>query len=264
MRWLVVSALVIALCFASLGAMPAQRDAPPANESPKPSLGETRLVMEKWIETQQILSKERNDWQQGKEILTGRLDLMRKEIGLLREKTKETEKALTDSNSKREGLLSQEDDLKATSSQLTKVVSEMEVEVRRLWKSIPEWVQTKLQPLHQRIPDDPDNTRASLAERFQNVLGILTELNKTSTELNVIYEVRNLGDGKPTEVRTLYVGLTQAYYVSAQGEAGIGRPTPEGWQWEPSKTIASDVTTALEIIQGKHTPAFVPLPVKLQ
>jgi hypothetical protein len=261
-RALVPCVLAAGLCFTSLGANPAQQDTPPAS-GVAPSLKETRLVMEKWIETQQIISKERNDWQQGKEILLGRLELMRKEIGSLREKIKETEKGLTDNNAKREGLLSQEDDLKATSTELTQVITSMEGEVRRLFKSVPDWVQSKLQPLHQRIPEDPDNTRASLGERFQNVLGILTELNKVSTELNVTYEVRDLGNGKPTEVRALYVGLTQAYYVSAQGEAGVGHPTPDGWKWEPSKAIASDVTTALEIIQGKHSPAFVPLPVKL-
>ena len=62
----------------------------------------------------------------------------------------------------------------------------------------------------------------------------------------------------------IYVGLAQAYYVSAKGEAGIGRPSEDGWKWEPSKAIAADVLQAIEIIQGKHSPAFVPLPVKLQ
>jgi Protein of unknown function (DUF3450) len=75
--------------------------------------------------------------------------------------------------------------------------------------------------------------------------------------------VHTLADGKPAEVKVIYVGLAQAYYVSASGEAGIGRPSPEGWQWEPSKAIADDVSNALEILQGKQSPAFVPLPVKL-
>ena len=42
--------------------------------------------MGKWIETQQIISKERKDWQQGKEILLGRLELVKKEIATLEEK----------------------------------------------------------------------------------------------------------------------------------------------------------------------------------
>jgi hypothetical protein len=76
--------------------------------------------------------------------------------------------------------------------------------------------------------------------------------------------VRNLAGGKPAEVKTIYVGLAQAYYVSGGGEAGIGRPTPEGWQWQPQNDIARDVLTVLEVLEGKHSPTFVPLPVSVQ
>ena len=102
------------------------------------------------------------------------------------------------------------------------------------------------------------------AERFQNVLGVLNELNKSNNEIAVNYEVRTLADGRPSEVKVVYVGLAQAYFVSPGGEAGIGRPGVDGWVWEPTKTAAGDVLIALEILQGKHTPAFVPLPVKIQ
>ena len=44
----------------------------------------------------------------------------------------------------------------------------------------------------------------------------------------------------------------------------IGRPAADGWKWEPSKTSAREILVAQEILQGKQTPAFVPLPVKIQ
>ena len=52
-------------------------------QAAKPTLEETRLTLSKWIETQQIISKERNDWQQGKEILQSRIELVGKEVGVL-------------------------------------------------------------------------------------------------------------------------------------------------------------------------------------
>lgn len=220
--------------------------------------------MGKWIETQQIIAKERNEWQQGKEILLSRLELVKKEHTALEEKILQAESSVIETHAKRDELLAENERLKITGAQLTTAVTAMEAEVRRLFKSLPEPVQTKLQPLYQRIPEDQGNTRASAAERFQNVLGILDELNKNNNEITVNYEIHNLADGKPSEVRAMYVGLAQAYYVSSGGEAGIGRPTVEGWRWEPSKAVASDVLVALEILQGKHTPAFVPLPVKLR
>lgn len=228
------------------------------------ALQETRLTMDKWIETQQIISKERKDWQQGKEILVSRLDLVKSEVTTLEEKILQAESAVTEANRRRDELLEENERLKAVGSQLAQGVTGMEGEVRKLFDSVPQPIRTKLLPLSQRIPEDPANTRVSAAERFQNVLGILNELNKANNEITVGYEVHTLADGRPSEVQAIYVGLAQAYYVSASGEAGIGRPGADGWQWEASKAVAGDVLMALEILQGKQTPAFVALPVQIQ
>ncbi len=228
------------------------------------SLEETRLRMGKWIETQQIISRERNEWQQGKEVLVGRVELLRKEVRTLQEKIEQAEASVAESNKKRDALVADNDRLAATTAQMAEAVTAFESDLRVLWKSLPDPLRTKLQPLYQRIPEDPARTKVSVAERFQSVLGIVNGVNQAHTELTVNYEVRTLAGGTPSEVRVLYVGLAQAYYVSASGEAGIGRPTPEGWKWEPSKQISGDVLTSLDILSGKHSPAFVPLPVTIQ
>ena len=248
--------LLLILCCCGLGAD--QTTTAPTG------LEEARLRMSKWIETQQIISKERNEWQQGKEILVSRLDLVKKEIASLREKVKEAEAGIAETNANRQKLVSQNDELKATGAQLAQSVTGMEQGIRRLMKSLPEPIRTKLEPLYQRIPEDPANTRVSVAERFQNALGILNEVNKANNEITVNYEVHTMANGTPTEVQVMYVGLAQAYYVSGKGESGIGQPGEENWTWNPSNAIAADVLMALEILQGKHTPAFVPLPVTLK
>jgi hypothetical protein len=220
--------------------------------------------MSKWIETQQIISKERNDWQQGREILLGRLELVKKEIAALEEKIKASEAAVAESNAKRDALVAETDALKATSAQVGDAVGKMESQVRKLLRVLPQPLVEKLKPLTSRLPDEGAQARASVAERAQNVLGILNEANKANTEINVSFEVHNLSDGTPSEVQAIYVGLAQAYFVSAKGEAGVGRPGPDGWVWTPSNGVASRINRALEIIQGKHAPSFVPLPVKIQ
>ncbi len=257
--------LTSAICLLSSGVLSAEMSTGDVDKiSAPPTLEETRLTMDKWLETQQIISKERKDWQQGKEILICRLELVKKEIATLEEKTKQAESSVTEANKKRNELLAENDQLTAAGAQLTVAVAGMEGEIRQMFKQLPEPIQTKLQPLYQRMPEDPSKTRVAAAERFQNVLGILNELNKTNNEITVSYEVHNLADGRPSEVKAIYVGLAQAYYVSARGEAGIGRPTADGWKWEPSKAVARDVLMALEILEGKQSPAFVPLPVILK
>jgi hypothetical protein len=229
-----------------------------------PSLEETRLTMGKWIETQQIISTERNDWSQGKEILLGRLELVKKEIATLEEAIAKDQAAVAEANAKRDELKAENAQLEAANAQLTQAASGLEGQVREIHRRLPAPLQTTLAPLFERMPVDSAATKVSAAERFQNVLGILDAVNKANNEISVSYEVRTLADGAPSEVKALYIGLAQAYYVSARGEAGTGRPGPDGWTWEPSAAIGADVAVALEILEGKHTPAFVPLPVTLQ
>lgn len=233
-------------------------------EDSQSGLEATREVLGKWIETQQIIARERNEWQQGREILGGRIELLRKEQAALHEKLEQARLALSETDSKRTELRKEDDDLVALTARLADAVAKLETDLRRLSASLPDPTRKRLQPLLQRMPEDAAVSRVSVAERFQNVLGLLNEVNKDNAELKVEYEVRDLADGRPSEVRTMYVGLAQAYYVSSGGEAGIGRPSPAGWTWQPAKSIASDVLRALDIVQGKHTPAFVPLPVKIQ
>jgi len=257
--------LSAALGLLALGAPAADPpDGDTSGQAAPAKLEETRLTLGKWIETQQIISKERRDWQQGKEILTGRLDLAKKEVSTLQEQIVKAQTSAGEAGAKKAELAAQNDALKDAAGKLVAVVTAMEADVRQLWKRLPEHLQVKLQPLYQRIPEDAATTRISVAELFQNVLGILDALNKANNEITVSYEVRTLQDGRPAEVKAIYVGLAQAWYVSSGGEAGIGHPTDDGWRWVPSKAIADSVLMALDILQGKQSPAFVPLPVELK
>jgi prefoldin subunit 5 len=254
-------ALLLASTLAARGQDPASR---PASRPAMLELKDTRASMGKWLETQQIISKERKNWEQEEDILLGRIEVVKQEVATLEERIRQTEASVAEAEKKKQGFAAENDQLKAVTERLTAKVGTMEAEVRRLFKRLPDPIMARIQPLYQRIPEDAANTKVSVAERFQNVVGILNEVNKANNEILVNFEVHTLADGKPSEVKAIYVGLAQAYYVSAKGEAGIGRPTDEGWKWEPSKSIANDVLMALDILQGKHSPAFVPLPVKIQ
>jgi hypothetical protein len=270
------AALLALACLAAAGARAGAQDAgpdsqsrpaaPPASPETRPaSLEETRLAMAKWTETQQIISKERREWQQGREILLGRVELVKQEVATLDDKIQQAQSGVAESEKKKSELLAENEKLKAATAQVTLAVTGMEADVKRLFPQLPEPVRTKVQTFYDRIPADPETTKVSVAERFQNVLGILNEANKANTEITVNYEIHTLADGKPSEVKVIYVGLAQAYYLSGRGEAGIGRPTPEGWTWMPGdKALARELLTTLEILENKHVPAFVPLPVKIQ
>lgn len=228
------------------------------------SLAETRMMLDKWIETQQIIAREQKDWQQGKAALESRLDLAKKEAATIEEKYKLVEASSTAALQQREAIEAQNAKLKQSSERLSAAAGRLESRIRHLFPMLPDPVQTKLKPLYDRIPGEAATTKVSAAERFQNVLGILGESNKANTEIPVVFEVRKLADGKLAEVRVLYVGLGQAYYLSADSQAGVGRPSPQGWKWEVNDGIARDVLKAIEIHEGKRPPAFVSLPVGVE
>lgn len=255
-----VRAALVSLAGASLFA---QAPAPAAANPPATRLEDTREALGKWIETQQVLAKERKDWQQGKEILVDRIELLKKECSLLQEKIDQATAAAEATAKKRAELVAENDRLQAETSRLAAIAARLETGVKQLVATLPETLQTAVQPLAQRIPDPSKPTRVSVAERFQNVLGVLGEATKANAEIRLETEVHTLPDGKRAEVQALYLGLGQAFYVSSGGVAAVGRPGAEGWRWQPA-AIGDRVLTAIEIVQGKEKPAFVPLPVRIQ
>src|SRR5262245_6886980 len=168
------------LALACLAALAAGQDTAaggaPAATPPAPTLEETRLSLGKWIETQQTISRERNDSQQGREILEDRVALVKKEAASLQDGIAQAQSGVKESEAKRDELRAENEQLKAAGAQLVTAVQGMEGETRKLYPSLPDPIQTRLQPLFQRIPAEGVETHVSAAERFQNVLGILNEL----------------------------------------------------------------------------------------
>jgi hypothetical protein len=100
---------------------------------------------------------------------------------------------------------------------------------------------------------------------LQNVLGILNDLNKANNELDRL-QLRGAKSRRRQTVRGSrpLCGVGAGFLPERAGRGRTGRPGPDGWVWEPNLKIAPDVLKTLEISQGKHKPAFVPLPVKIQ
>jgi hypothetical protein len=182
---------------------------------------------------------------------------------MLSKKIHETQSLITDADKKRADLVAENDALKNASATLVNRIFSLEREVLRLLPMLPKPVQTRIKPLSQRIPQQ-EQTDLSLSERYQNVIGIVNELNKGANEITVVSEVKELPDGSSAEVQTLYLGYAFAYYCTNKGDiSGTGRPTPEGWEWTPDNAIASRVADAIAILKNEKTAAFIPLPVTI-
>jgi FtsZ-binding cell division protein ZapB len=224
-----------------------------------------RAAVEKWVETQRIISEEKRDWELAKEMLNERVELVQREIESLRGKISEAEESISDAEKKRAELVEENEKLKSSSATLRDIVTEFEARTAALIKRLPDPIRERIQPLSQSMPDDPNETKLSLGQRFQNLIGILDMVNKFNRDITVTSEVRALADGSAAEVTVLYLGVGQAYYASNDGTvAGVGRPSEDGWTWEPANDAAALIADAIAIWKNEKGARFVPLPVKIQ
>ena len=225
---------------------------------------ETRESIEKWVETRRVISQEKRDWALGKELLEERIELVQREITSLRDRIGEAEKSIAEADRKREELIEQNERLSASSDKLAGIVGTLESRTGELLARLPEWIQERVQPLSQRFPEDAAETKLSLGERFQNVIGVLDTVNKLNRQISVTSELHTLADGRTAEVTALYLGVGKGYFVTADGTAAaVGTAAPEGWTWTPANDAAEAVAKAVGIHQDEVGPAFVPLPVRI-
>ncbi|MCD4779436.1 MAG: DUF3450 domain-containing protein [Candidatus Omnitrophica bacterium] len=225
----------------------------------------TRATLEKWVETRQIISLEKRDWVLGREMLNERIDLVQREIDSLRAKIDEANKNITDADKKRAGLVDENDTLKEGAAALKLVEIRLEKRTRDLLQKLPDSIRDRVKPLSQRFPADPNESKMSLSERFQNVVGVLNEVNKFNREITTTSEVRVLPDGSSSEVTALYVGIGQAYYANNQGNiAGVGTISDDRWTWIPANEAAVRISEAIAILNNEKMASFIQLPIKIQ
>lgn len=226
--------------------------------------GEMRELLDKWVDLQKALSKEKSEGKDAKLILQQRIELLTRELEELKEKKVKGELDVTEADRKKAELVDKKTGIVGSLADLEKEAPTLEGELRALQPLLPDPVKERLAPLFGRVPEVGKTSKVSLAERYQNVVGVLNEVGKANQEIGVVSEIRTLDDGKPAEVKTLYIGLAQAYFVNATGKkGGVGRPRPRGWEWQQDDSLARAVRLSIDMLQSKASAKFIPMPVQI-
>ena len=226
----------------------------------------TRDVLEQWVETNQLISAEKNDWQLEKAILEDTKTLLSSELERLNQALEELEASATAADEDRTKLAAEKEELSAGSAVVEANIGDLETQMKKIVKTLPAPLVEKLKPLIRRLPDDSENTKLSLGERVQNIVGILSQTDKFNTTITLESEARELDNGKTVQVSTMYWGLATAYYVDDSGTyAGVGYPTADGWEWPEVKDAGPQIKQLLEIYDGSSPEIqFVDLPASIK
>lgn len=236
----------------------------PFSLSAQNKVTETRDVLDKWVETRQIISKEKSDWKIEQSILGDTVALLNNELDRLAKALEELEASATAADEDRSALAAEKETLSEAAAVVEANIGELETQLKRIVKSLPEPLINKIKPLIRRLPDDSANTKLSLGERVQNIVGILSQADKFNGTLTETSEAREIADGKTIEVRTLYWGLAMAYYVDASGEyAGIGYPGADGWEWPQIEGKGLEIKRLIDVYEGAEEIQFVEVPARI-
>jgi septal ring factor EnvC (AmiA/AmiB activator) len=229
------------------------------------SLTDARSTIEKWVETRQLISKTRGDWQADKDTLEQTIALYERELKSIDEQRSK----VSTNNTQVAKEMAEAEALKESSTaaldQAKTFATKFEGQLKATAPQLPAPLQDIVKKDMVRIPEDPANTKMLAAERVQVCVGVLNELDKFNNAVNVFNEKRKNQKGEEVAVQTLYVGLGAAYFVNDTADfAGVGAPGKNGWQWTIKPELAPTVAEALKIYRNEQTARFVTLPVTIQ
>jgi hypothetical protein len=222
------------------------------------TLSETRSTLEKWVETRQLISRTRADWQADKEVIGQTIDLLERELRALDE---QFARLGTNSVQVEKERLQAEASLKASNDSLERTqqfAAAFEGQLSKLVSRLPAPLQEILKPSLNKLPADSAKTGTTAMVRLQTIVTILGEIDKFNNAVTIFSETRVNQKGEEVAVETVYVGLGAAYFVNdANDFAGAGFPGPTGWEWAVKPEWAASVREAIRIYRNERGARFV-------
>jgi len=228
-------------------------------------LSDTRDLVGKWVETRQIISQTRSDWETTKETLGQTIRLFERELANLAEEMSKVSTNSTQVELERAQALAEQKEIHEALDKVQALAPVLEAKIQSLVPAFPPPLLETITPLLKRIPAADDETKAGGPERMQNIVGIVNEVDKFNASVAVVNEIQKNPAGAEVQVETIYIGLGQAYFVDKSGAyAGVGAPTPQGWKWTPQTELAAAIKNSLAIYRNAAPAVFVGLPARIQ
>lgn len=221
-----------------------------------PAIIELRETISKIVDVQTLESEERLGWEERKAEMAALLDLHRRELALLDEELEKVGQSAPGHVGSTEALKEEIESLKAARRTASEAAARTIPRTLSLAKRFPAPLQkdceTELATLTAwKTGDDP---RPAL----QAELSVLAKADQFNRRLTRTAEIR--GD---REVETLYLGLAAAYYAGKGGNAGMGKPGPDGWTWTEQSGIAPQLEEIFATLDKKRPPSMVTLPLQI-
>lgn len=234
-----------------------------ATASPE-ALEAARASVKEWAATEKIISLEAAEWGGRKQLIEDLIEVADQRIRRLEGELETGAARLSTADETRAGLLDEQEAVAAEAEQVKSFLDRVEAQLRAIRPQLPEPLLEELATVYQRLPEAEGKSSLEQTERIRTVVNLLSRIRQFDEKLTLSESLRELpGSSELASVRTLYLGLGQAYYLGPDS-AGYGMPGPEGWTWYPEPDIRQAVSEAMVLAEGAAmVPKFVDLPVQL-
>jgi len=228
-------------------------------------LEESVNILEEWVQTERLISKEAADWEAEKASMENLLAVYQQEIETLTQIIADAEQDTSAAETRRAELLEQDEEVKKVESQAISALVEAESRIKQLQPVLPPPLKQELTPLFSSLPEDSASTKLSIGQRIQPVVAILTQVQKFNQVVTLVEDFREFEAGRTVQTETVYFGLGAAFYVDQANEhAGVGIPGAEGWEWKEDLSLISSVRNFVDIYRGTQQARYIELPVTIQ
>ncbi|MFT4688653.1 MAG: hypothetical protein ACI9OD_000851 [Limisphaerales bacterium] len=227
---------------------------------------ETRETLAKWVEARQMISRLNADWEEDRQTLRSTISLFdgqRKQLESKLAKVGEDNVQVVKETTENDVL---HKNYMAALEKLEELIVGFEGKLKAQVNNYPPPLRNQefLAKLLTLVPEDSAKTEIPLISRFQNLILILKAVQEFNSELHVVTEIRKHRD-KDVEVKTLYLGLGQAWFVDGTGGfAGTGGPSAAGWVWDENPAISESVRRAIAVYEKGEPATYVGLPVEVK
>ncbi len=225
-------------------------------EDSEAAVAELRETIAKIVDVKAQTSRERSEWETQRATMAELLELHARELQMLDEELAAAGRSAGGYDSERRAAEAAIDAFRAAKAQTAEVVARARKRALALAKRFPEPVARETAEDRLRLESwQPGNDPR---DGLLAILGMIAKAEQFNRSVRRSHEER---EGRMVEV--VYLGLARAYYVDSNGDAGIGEPGPEGWEWSPREGIAAAVRGALAQLDRKSPPQLVELPVRI-
>ncbi len=223
---------------------------------------ETQQIIEEWIDTEHLISKESSLWKSEQAALFDLQSALAEELSTLHDKLKRSEEEASGADKQRSDLMEREEKAKDATEALFRGLQKVEKKVDDVFALLPTPLSERLSPFREKLDAGPQKARLTLRQRVETLISLMQAVHLFHRTVTLERQEFTLNDDQSREFMVLYFGLGVAYFVNESGTvSGYGLPSPSGWKWVRKDEIAREVTTGVQMVNNRAMPRFLDLPM---